>query len=473
MVGLLLAIVHEGFFVWKGQTLFDVTRELLLLNVAFVGGVDDAVLLPLLQENKDKESDDNKEEEEEEEELLPLLEQKERKIAFVHIGKAGGMTVRRSTALLCLLPRFKSDQTGNEQRCLQKYFDPSDNKLSLQTRTYFHLWGYNEEQMQNATTFLVPLRNPVDRIISTFKYSHPENCHNGTILSKVIRPWGCEVLESKYYHQTRSPQYKLYRLCFPSATMLEDFAQSTMSPWQDFSHNQNLSGHHQQQWQCRKIARDAVRGKGKLGTLVSLTAPHMYYNHEYYAKHSIWKYPNREIFGIRTDHEWEDMVNLDLMLGGTGNFSNHGKAESHGSDKYKKARISQEAYRKLCCVLEKEIDIFLNILKRVENLTHKQKQETIDSLYDKCGIHEEVGNKKVYDNHLPPPTLLNATSFTVWQQQCQRRIEADRKPLEKAAVQANDERKENAAAKKNIATTTTTTTRLPTGHFRKQPQEHF
>jgi hypothetical protein len=225
--------------------------------------------------------------------------------------------------------------------------------------------------------------------------------------------------------------------------MLEDFAQATMSPWERTVD--------QQQWQCRKIARDAVQGKGRLGSLVTLTAPHMYYNHKYYARYSIWKYPNREIFGIRTDHEWQDMVNLDKMLGGTGNFSNHGKAESHGSEKYKPAPISQEAYRKLCCVLETEIHIFLNILKRVVNLTQEQKQETIDSLYDKCGI----SNNKVDENNNDDlrPTLLNGTSFALWRQQCQNRLEADRKPLERAAIQANfEERKVAAAAKKTNIT---------------------
>ena len=314
-------------------------------------------------------------------------------------------TLRTSTALSCIL--FHANNAVKQEECLQKKFPEeknTDNKLAYQTRVYFHIWGYRENEITNATSFLVMLRNPVDRVMSSYKYSHPENCNDNT---RMHLPWGCEVAKDKKWNQTEThPAYELYRKCFPYASRLEDFAQATMSPWNPIKHFMETNMTMKDRWNCRKVARSALQGHTK-----GNTHPHMRYNYEYYARKSIWKFPGKEVFGIRTEHEWNDMVQLDKLLGGTGNFTNEAKSVSHGSEKYIPAPVSESAYHKLCCVLEREIEIYMDLLDSVENLSKQQKQESIDSVREKCGIAD--------------------LSWTHWRMQCRSTIEADTLTLEK------------------------------------------
>mgnify|MGYP005841851269 CR=1 FL=1 len=182
----------------------------------------------------------------------------------------------------------------------------------------------------------------------------------------------------------------------------------------------------EEQWQCRKLARDMLQKKAKEMSGLSLAAPHLHYNYEYYASKSIWKYPDKEVFGIRTEHEWEDMVELDKRMGGTGNFSNEGKSISHGSEKYHPSPVSTEAYQKLCCVLEQEIEIYMDIMDRVDNLNEEQKQEGIEKLRVKCQVD---------------------VSWAKWRNGCRKRLEEDRKQLEVYAKVAAAKAK-NTTAKK-------------------------
>jgi hypothetical protein len=53
----------------------------------------------------------------------------------------------------------------------------------------------------------------------------------------------------------------------------------------------------------------------------------------YYTALTLWKYPDKEVFGIRTEHELDDMVAVDKLVGGSGEFINRGK-QSHVSEHY-------------------------------------------------------------------------------------------------------------------------------------------
>ena len=74
------------------------------------------------------------------------LYQKPEKIVFVHVGKAGGTSAREN-------------------------FRKTFRKSSLNTR-YVHLVKPN---VQMFDTFIVTIRNPIDRMISWFLHVHPKN----------------------------------------------------------------------------------------------------------------------------------------------------------------------------------------------------------------------------------------------------------------------------------------------------------
>jgi len=190
---------------------------------------------------------------------------------------------------------------------------------------------------------------------------------------------------------------------------MEEFAQATLQPWGEkvqkepsldtntttISNYSNVTSQQQahydyvthnltaSKWaRCRIYARQLLQGRHNAGINV-----HFQYNYAYYALHTFWKYPDKEVFVIRTEHEWDDMVNLDKQIGGSGNYSAEwNRKESHGSEKYHKQDLTTTAYHKLCCVLENELEIYLDIVKRAENLSDQDKSQAEEDLRQKCGI---------------------------------------------------------------------------------------
>jgi Sulfotransferase family len=320
--------------------------------------------------------------------------QENRSIAFVHVGKAGGMTIRTVTSLVC---GVKSQNTS----CVNKRF-PKNATLSRQVKYYLHVFGYRPDQLKHATSFLVALRNPVDRIISAYRFSHPANCRDDSQTQR--NAWGCRV--KKQAETPGLPAWKVYTLCFPSASM-EDFAQSVLSPYPSQFSASHLSNKAIQlrgaavPGMCPALAHQMVRGFGSKNP-----DPHMKYNYHYYVNRTVSRHPEKEVFGVRTEHEWEDLTSLDKAIGGTGIFLQQGRHESHGSEAYLPSPLTTEAYYKLCCVLEQEIAIYQDLILRVQNFNETVKQEAIGSVREKCGM----GSK----------------AFEEWRAECLARIEQDR-----------------------------------------------
>lgn len=181
---------------------------------------------------------------------------------------------------------------------------------------------------------------------------------------------------------------------------MEDFAQSLMRPWKRGEWGP-LSK--EERRNCRYLAREMVQGFGTYGS-----GPHMLYNFAYYAQRSVWKYPDKEVFGIRTEYELEDIQALDALLGGNGNLRNNTEV-SHGSETYVASPLSESAYKKLCCVLELEIEIYEDLLMRVVNLNHQAKKEAMDNLRTKCGV---------------------TSSWTQWRYTCRKTLRKDLRLLQ-------------------------------------------
>lgn len=204
--------------------------------------------------------------------------------------------------------------------------------------------------------------------------SHPKNCQEKKWLDKIPESWGC-VVKRKFMAEGYG---KKVGRCFPNPAM-ENFAQSVMAPWRP---NEDFEGMtEEEQKECRKVARNLVTGQPNDSIM-----PHAHHNYRYYSKWTVWKYPQKEVFAIRTEHEWADMIALDKFIGGSGNYVQPGKSESHGSEKYAPSPLSEEAYQKLCCALESEIEIYLSLLDKALNLDAAAMKESEDKLKQKCGI---------------------------------------------------------------------------------------
>ncbi|CAB9509631.1 expressed unknown protein [Seminavis robusta] len=329
-----------------------------------------------------------------------------RTITLVHVGKAGGVSLRRMTVIFCKLffTRKKHYTPETVARKFEKCVDlqfANSTALAHLTKHYFHLEEYSTQELEESTSFLVTLRNPVDRIISAYRFSHPGNCNDGN-RNEIWHPRGCEA--EKHRDQPGLIQNRILYDCFPSPAM-EEFAQAILRPWRRGTFGPNLTKDERRE--CRWLAREMVQGSGTWGS-----GPHMLYNYAFYAQRSIWKYPTKEVFGVRTEHELEDIVALDALLGGNGQFRENAEV-SHGSEGYVASPLSTEAYQKLCCVLEMEIDVYQDLLQRVLNLNQTAKQETVDSLRHKCGI---------------------TTTWTEWRVMCRKKLKKDLRVLKPSLV---------------------------------------
>jgi Sulfotransferase family len=334
---------------------------------------------------------------------LPLID---RSITLVHVGKAGGSSIRAATSLPCRKSPKKWNTPERVEYCLSATLD-KDNVLAHSIHYYCHMSQCHASDLHNSTSFLFLLRNPVDRVISNLRYAHPQNCLelNGTVIMTSQK--ACN--NKKRLKEQGHPAHELFTICFPSAAM-EEFAQNVLTPFplgnQTHHHFVKTNMTLEQQQQCRWIARQFVQGHWE-----ETVGPHMIYNYEYYRNISIGAHPQREMFGVRTEYVWEDMKALDIAMGGNGGFGGReGRKQSHGSESYLPSPLTPEAYHKLCCVLEREIRTYGEIVNQVINLNHTVKQEMMDDVRQKCSV--------------------GAITWDRWSVQCQERLEADRMELE-------------------------------------------
>ncbi|CAB9529922.1 expressed unknown protein [Seminavis robusta] len=296
------------------------------------------------------------------------------------------------TSLKCRLPR---NQVTKEtiHNCLMETFgtaDPAMQPLALQTVYYAHMNSIPPKEMEPATSWLLALRNPVDRVISAYQYSHPANCRDQELLPNSTKACTNHFLlkatattRKKGRNQLRNERRQLAKFfvnCFPQSDM-ELFVQSALSFSKD--HNDD---------DCARLARDYIIGEGFLFPI-----PHLRYNYHHYQSKVFDVYKGKEWFGIRTEHLATDFTQLNLQLGGkkVGATTDQLQGEpqgkqlklTHGSEQFRSSsKLSVQSYHRLCCLLEDELSIYRDLIHRVWNLDHTEKDATIHALAEKCGM---------------------------------------------------------------------------------------
>mmetsp|Transcript_24609 Transcript_24609/g.30103 ORF Transcript_24609/g.30103 Transcript_24609/m.30103 type:complete len:211 (-) Transcript_24609:99-731(-) len=86
---------------------------------------------------------------------VPLVHKAERNMLFIHVGKAGGSTLQA----FIKREKFLGVSTGAE--------------LALQVNGSVHC--DQPQHVDQYTSFLVTVRNPIDRFVSWFGYANPKN----------------------------------------------------------------------------------------------------------------------------------------------------------------------------------------------------------------------------------------------------------------------------------------------------------
>jgi hypothetical protein len=287
---------------------------------------------------------------------LPLNPQ----LYFIHVGKAGGTTIHKSMELeltvpevICLANESVTNAGSNQpSKCRRRKFAIGTSALEKSIVGFFHMMGVLLSPMQrawlmnNTNVFLFTVREPIDRLISTYNY------HRGTGASNKI--------------PTKLQFYDLfYNKCFPGG--LEDMI--TM-----LRNNTKPN--------CTPLGMNTLTGRALQGGW------HFMYNYIHYKNYTMDQSPDHAVAVIRTEHLWDDVVHLDKLLGGTGDFGNHtGTKSTHGSEKYQyNNELSESNTVFLCCLLHKDLESYQAIILRALNLEYDEKQEALSHLLNRCQV---------------------------------------------------------------------------------------
>ena len=127
---------------------------------------------------------------------------------------------------------------------------------------------------------------------------------------------------------------------------------------------------------CIDIGKKVLIGNAFYG------GSHFESNYGFYYGYTVVKWPNHSVAVIRTEHMWDDIIHLDKLLGGSGEFKMAGHKYTHGSEKYSVAydsTLSESNTIYLCCLIYNEIQVYQDLILKSLNLDHSQKRESLTS----------------------------------------------------------------------------------------------
>ena len=97
-------------------------------------------------------------------------------------------------------------------------------------------------------------------------------------------------------------------------------------------------------------------------------------------------HPNKELWVARTEYLWEDLQDVERLLGRRHQRHEHFHNVTHGSEGHKpQETLSLQDQQQLCCALKDEIDIYGKLLLQAINLQEDARRDSLDSLAKDCG----------------------------------------------------------------------------------------
>jgi len=269
-----------------------------------------------------------------------LDKQPKRKIAFVHIGKSAGTTAGQMMRNAC----YRA--TGE---CIVKTIR-DETEISLQTEDYYHC---RKPDVRKSSSFIVAIRDPIDRAVSWFLYAHPKN---------------------KMLPHVNEYSEKLYQ-CYDQ---INDLTTVGLSP----TNGKTTAVENE----CKKFAKECIGGK-----LDNHVCPHMSMNYKFYTE-DLLKEENKEIFVLRTEAFWEDWQKINTMLGGGNVKKIKDITHSKNQQPVTSRDMSKDGLRNLCRVLCTEIQHYTQLIKRSVNLDPPEKARSLARIWEKCPIETTSSN---------------------------------------------------------------------------------
>jgi hypothetical protein len=268
---------------------------------------------------------------------------------FIHIGKTGGSSI--STLLRNGCTSFVAGPCRNitHETAISKYVEH-----------YYHVPDFWRLPDTKHEAFIISVRDPFDRSVSSLLYHHPEN--------------------ADVYH-LRQTQKQLYYgplayACFPT---LESFAQLMHgnSANCNYPYRQNSIVADD----CTGLACAVIHGKVRLFS-------HLFFNYRNILDTKLPTDPPRRIFVLRQEFLWDDWKMVNQLLG-----QNEPVVIPNASADWRNITgiklpverdISLEGRQKLCLALESEFMSYFRILKKALNINELEFEKNVQISQKNC-----------------------------------------------------------------------------------------
>lgn len=314
--------------------------------------------------------------------------------AFIHIGKTGGSNLSAQLINGCHSFRDKPCYDPAHYYTFKKNLEAALSKLT----TYYHIPDFaNALLFQNIQAqkhkFLVfSVRDPLERIISIFTFTHPEN--------QVVHKFYVDFAPMKQYkillnklgsrdevYKFREKKFKenpdnkrLFQVfsCFPT---LEKFA-NLLANYNDYKEESWDKSYKRKD--CSNLAKTIFRGSDSLADIL----PHFYWGYKTLLRKLEFNTLPLTTLAIRTSHMDNDWESVNRHVGDDRKaiplFKSHIRESKHFDYPIQKD-ISEAGKEKLCLALRTEYKAYFQILNNSVNLSEEDRKESISISRDNCG----------------------------------------------------------------------------------------
>lgn len=290
-----------------------------------------------------------------------------RKISYIHVGKAGGSSVSCSIR--------EARKYGVAKHCEKSHFNEpfyNETAISQQVDCYSH-YNYQGICYGEGRSYLYNVRNPIRRIKSWYLYEHFLN-----------QP----KTQSNFKNRMAHCGNIMLGTCYKDFDHLASIGLSGTRP--DFDSKQtmlrvatNLTAD-----ECSKWAWATITGEVP-------ASYHNAFNYDWYFSPMLEKkYLRSEVFVLRVEHLDKDWEVIDKLVGGDGKTlasdvmpASVGSNVNVAKDKdlpVRNSTLSDLGWKNLCKAMCHEFQVYKIMLQRAVNLDDKDVSESIEEVREIC-----------------------------------------------------------------------------------------
>ena len=335
----------------------------------------------------------------------------------IHIGRGGAKTIKRAIqvdkARQWLDCRMNTTDPDIIEADPCRPFQPNQPRLPQRIYAHFHIHNpsftrIQREWLKNHTNLLlVTVRNPIDRLVSAFRYVSVGIslvlCRKNYLMVRYLSLSPGILLfltlflhARQHYHEffeksaTNLPGVKKFYACFPTPQAMAE----ALDPRRSTNTNDNTNEPQKistssQDADCRKFGLVLVTGQNPDSPMNQIAR-----NYAYYAN-SVWNRETQQqqqqqqqhVAVIRTEHLWSDLTRFEVYLGG--NESTYGNVPhvqlTQGSEhSAMHMEFTADAATALCCIVPNELQVYQAFVAAAVNLQSSDVRESLTALHNTC-----------------------------------------------------------------------------------------